>query len=80
MTSAEGFSNSEDKLTHPTGVQLLDPISHSVCVSVILADDLGLKRATPIPGDLDVRLAQPYLDSLLRIAIVEVNEVALRFA
>ena len=60
---------SDIPLAHAAGVQCQDLILHPVRIPVILADDLGLEGAVPVPGDLDVHLTQLGLDGLLRVAI-----------
>ena len=69
---------SDIPLAHAAGVQRQNLILHPVRIPVILADDLGLEGAIPVPGDLDVHLTQLGLDGLLRVAVAVVSGGALR--
>ena len=69
---------SDIPLAHTAGVQRQDLILHPVCIPVILADDLRLEGAVPVPGNLDVHLAQLGLDGLLRVAVAVVSGGSLR--
>lgn len=69
---------SDIPLAHTAGVQRQDLILHPVCIPVILADDLRLEGAVPVPGHLDVHLTQLGLDGLLRVAVAVVSGGSLR--
>ena len=60
-------------LTHPTGVESQNLFFHPVRIPAVLADDLWLKAAVPIPGNLDVHLAKLCFHCLPRVPVAVIG-------
>ena len=82
VTSSGEISTSYSSLICSAMSRWLIPQAYSarilVCVSTVFADDLRLKSAVSIPGNLDIYLAQLCLHGFLCVAITIVPGCALR--
>ena len=60
-------------LAHPAGVEADDLLLHPVRVPAVLADNLCLEAAVPVPGNLDLYLPQLCLHRLPGVPIAVVG-------